>query len=112
MTGERKQQEMLSELRQVFRAGDYLVSRHFLTRLRERGIKLIDVADAIREDAPEVIEDYPDDARGASCLILCEAVDGTRYHVQCGYPPDAWLITVYVPDPRLWSRDLRRRRRK
>lgn len=47
--------------------------------------------------AGECIEDYPDDPRGPSCLVL-------------GWLPKAILITVYLPDPQRWSDDFGRRR--
>ena len=103
---------MLADVRQAFRDGTYLIRQHFLDRLLEREIELSDVADAIREDAPEVIEDYPNDPRGPSALILCQGPTGGWYHVQCSYPPTVWLVTVYRPDLALWTEDLRRRRKQ
>jgi Domain of unknown function (DUF4258) len=59
----------------------------------------------------EVIEDYPQDPRGPSCLLLGEGEGGRLLHVVCS-PKDDYLaiITAYVPDPGQWSADLRRRR--
>ena len=104
-------QAILADIRTVAGEGDYLVSTHFLDMLFERGLDLVDIADAIREDAPEIIEDYPNDTRGSSCLILCQGASGTWYHVVCGYAPLVTMITVYVPDSLLWSLDYRRGRR-
>ena len=59
----------------------------------------------------ELIEDYPSDPRGHSCLILGFG-DATRaVHVVCS-PKDEYLaiITAYLPDPTQWSEDFRRRR--
>jgi len=58
----------------------------------------------------EVIEDYPEDTRGHSCLILGWARDGRPIHIVCA-PKEEYLaiITVYVPDKTQWSRDFRRR---
>jgi hypothetical protein len=57
----------------------------------------------------ELIEDYPDDARGHSCLLL-SIPRGRPIHVVCS-PRSEYLaiITAYVPDPRQWSPDFRRR---
>lgn len=59
----------------------------------------------------EVIEDYPQDPRGPSCLLLGVGEGGRLLHVVCS-PKDDYLaiITAYVPDPEQWSADVRRRR--
>lgn len=56
----------------------------------------------------EVIEDYPEDARGHSCLMLGFEVDGAPLHVVCS-PKEDYLaiITAYTPDPKRWSPDFR-----
>ena len=59
----------------------------------------------------EVIEDYPSDPRGHSCLMLGFGDGGRAVHVVCS-PKDEYLaiITAYLPDPAQWSEDFRRRR--
>ena len=59
----------------------------------------------------DVIEDYPQDPRGASCLVLSVG----PIHSVWGYDDEAKqgiLITVYRPDPSRWSEDFRVRRPK
>ena len=58
----------------------------------------------------EVIEDYPEDSRGHSCLILGEGEDGRRIHVVCS-PKEDYLaiITAYLPAPDMWEDDSRTR---
>ena len=59
----------------------------------------------------EVIEDYPEDARGHSCLML-HTPRGRPVHVVCSPKVDYLaIITAYVPDPASWSADFRRRNR-
>ena len=52
----------------------------------------------------EVIEEYPDDKYGPSCLILGYTKVGRPVHIQCSYPsrPLLKIITLYQPDPDLW----------
>jgi hypothetical protein len=51
-----------------------------------------------------VIEDYPEDARGHSCLILGRGVGGRPLHVVCSPKEDfVAIITAYIPDPREWD---------
>lgn len=59
----------------------------------------------------EVIEDYPQDPRSPSCLLLGAGEGGRSLHVVCS-PKDDYLtiIKAYVPDPEQWSADVRRRR--
>jgi hypothetical protein len=59
----------------------------------------------------EIIEDYPEDARGHSCLMLGYGTDERPIHVVCS-PKDEYLaiITVYLPDERRWEADWRTRK--
>jgi hypothetical protein len=58
----------------------------------------------------EVIEDYPEDSRGHSCLMLGFGRDDRTIHVVCA-PKDEYLaiITTYLPDPNQWTPDFRGR---
>src|SRR3989338_6598764 len=60
----------------------------------------------------EIIEDYPEDPRGHSCLMLGYG-DMTRpLHVVCSPKADSLaVITAYVPSIGEWSEDFRKRRR-
>jgi hypothetical protein len=59
----------------------------------------------------ELIEDYPSDPRGHSCLMLGFGEAGRAVHVVCS-PKDQYLaiITAYLPDPAQWSENFRQRR--
>ena len=58
----------------------------------------------------EIVEDYPTDPRGHSCLLLGLGDDTLPIHVVCS-PKDEYLaiITAYRPDPEQWSQDFKRR---
>jgi hypothetical protein len=58
----------------------------------------------------EIIEDYPGDPRGATCLILAWTAGGRALHAVVSYPPDVAIITVYEPSSLKWE-ELRTRRR-
>jgi len=77
----------------------------------ERMIRREEVLEAISEG--EVIEDYPEDARGHSCLMLGFGNKGCPVHVVCA-PKEDYLavITAYLPDEGEWSEDFRRRLEK
>lgn len=61
----------------------------------------------------EIIEDYPEDVRGHSCLILGPGDRRRPIHVVCS-PKDEFLaiITVYLPDGRRWEADWRTRKKQ
>lgn len=58
-----------------------------------------------------LIEDYPEDTRGPSCLLLGFG-DGRRpIHVVCSPKPDYLaIITAYLPHPDQWSPDFKHRK--
>ena len=58
-----------------------------------------------------LIEDYPEDARGHSCLMLGSGHAGRILHVVCS-PKDEYLaiITAYVPGSDEWEPDFATRR--
>ena len=67
-----------------------------------RGISVNEIREAIQTG--EIIEDYPDDKYGPSCLILGFTDAGRPLHIQCSYPrrPLIKIVTVYEPDPTEW----------
>lgn len=58
----------------------------------------------------DIIEDYPEDARGHSCLMLGFGREDRVIHVVCA-PKDEYLaiITAYLPDSAQWTSDFRGR---
>jgi len=61
----------------------------------------------------QIIEDYPDDPRGHSCLILGKGDNKRPIHIVCSHK-DAFLaiITAYIPEPDEWSKDYKVRVQK
>ena len=72
----------------------------------DRMIRRIEVRQVIEQG--EVIEDYPTDTRGHSCLLLGAGIDGRPIHVVCS-PKEDYLavITAYLPDQHEWSDDFK-----
>jgi hypothetical protein len=58
----------------------------------------------------EIIEDYPEDARGHSCLMPGAGDLERAVHVVCA-PKDDYLaiITAYLPERHEWNADFRTR---
>jgi hypothetical protein len=101
---------LLAEIRRKIRRRQYEFSKHAVDQTLLRDIAVRELEEAIANRS-EMIEDYPDDKYGPSCLILGFTEAGRPLHVQCSYPsrPLVKIITVYQPDPDQWT-DLRVRR--
>ncbi len=93
----------LDEIRAKILRRQYEFSKHAVDQSIIRDISVSEVEEAIIGSA-EVIEDYPEDKYGPSCLILGFTKTGRPLHVQCSYPSRSLIkiITVYEPDPDLW----------
>jgi len=74
----------------------------------ERMISPDDVRKVIEQGT--IIEDYPDDSRGHSCLIMGKTTDNRPLHVVCA-PKEAYLaiITAYVPNETQWPDNFKKR---
>ena len=94
--------EQIENIIQKLQTGLYEYSQHALDQSILRQISDDEVVEAIENG--KIIEDYPDDKYGPSCLIYGDTKAGRPIHVQCSYPsrPLVKIITVYQPDPALW----------
>ena len=95
----------------ALRGGRLLFLPHAIEQMTrpERMIRRQDVRAVIEQG--EVIEDYPDDARGHSCLMLGFGADGRPVHVVCAPKSDYLaIITAYLPSLDEWSDGYRVRR--
>jgi len=102
--------ELITEIRQKITSGQFEFSKHAVDQSILRNVRVHEVREAIASG--QIIEDYPDDKYGTSCLVngLTEA---NRYiHVQCSYPtrPLIKIITLYEPDLNKWSDNRTKRR--
>ena len=93
---------LIQAIRHKFAADQFELSRHAVDRMLLRDVTVQEVREAMADG--DVIEDYPQDKYGASCLILGFTRNGRVLHIQCSYPerPLIKLITVYEPDPAEW----------
>ncbi len=101
---------LLDGIREKVGRRQYEFSKHAVDQSILRDISVRDVEEAISGQS-EVIEDYPHDKYGPSCLILGFTKAGRPLHIQCSYPSRALIkiVTLYEPDPDLWV-DLRIRK--
>ena len=66
-------------------------------------ISVGEIEDAVLSSQAEVIEDYPEDPRGTSCLVLGFTSSARPIHVQLTHPPGVAVITAYESDPEQWE---------
>jgi len=101
---------LIQEIRTKIKQRHYEYSKHAVDQSIIRDISVLELEDAVVGKS-EVIEDYPEDKYGPSCLILGYTKTGRPLHIQCSYPscPLVKIITLYQPDPDLWI-DFRARR--
>ena len=99
----------INAIRTCFRWLEYEYSRHALDQSIVRAISDEEIQEAI--ECGEIIEDYPADKYGPSCLILGLTREQRPLHIQCTYPQlnTVKVITLYQPDPERWI-DFRKRR--
>ena len=100
---------VIQAIREKVGAGAFEFSQFATDQSILRHISVQELREAVA--VGEVIEDYPSDKYGPSCLILGFTAAGRPIHVQCSYPsrPLVNIITIYEPDPDHWL-DYRRRR--
>jgi hypothetical protein len=94
---------ILDEIREKISGRQYEFSKHAVDQSIVRNISIAEIHEAVAGPS-EVIEDYPDDKYGPSCLILGYTKAGRPLHVHCDYPSRSLvkIVTLYQPDPQLW----------
>jgi hypothetical protein len=93
---------MIKQIRAKIQAGQFEFSKHAVDRSILRVVSVQEIHEAVANG--EIIEDYPDDKYGPSCLILGFTQAGRPLHIQCSYPsrPLVKIITLYEPNPAQW----------
>lgn len=78
-------------------------SRHAVDQSIIRNISVQEVREALKYNA-KIIEVYPKDKYGPSCLILGFTNAQRALHIHCSYPsrPVLKIVTLYEPDPVKW----------
>ena len=101
----------LQWLSDCFRHGNYAISEHAVSEMEYDDVTRQMLASAIGGDLPEVVEDYPHDLRGASCLVLVWLSPTEPVHVVIAYWTETpRVITVYRPSSERWHEDYKTRR--
>jgi hypothetical protein len=101
---------MVTDIQKKIGSRCYELSRHAVDQGIRRDVSVREFEEALLGSI-EVIEDYPDDKYGPSCLVLGYTSSGRALHVLCSRPsrPILKIITIYDPDPTKWLDDRIRR---
>lgn len=93
------------------RNGKYIISFTHTEKVRLRKIEAKEIEETICNGT--IIEPYPDDPRGTSCLILGFTSQNRPLHVVCGRleEDEILIITAYEPDPKEWEADWKTRKK-
>ena len=102
---------MVQKIKEAFRKDRYEYSLHAVDQSILRHITRKEILEMVENG--QIIEDYPEDKFGPSCLIYGKTNLERPLHIQCSYPVRSKIkiITVYEPDPEEWI-DFRKRREK
>jgi hypothetical protein len=93
---------IVDEIRDKIARGEFEFSQHAVDQSIVRHISVRELFEAIADG--EIIEDYPNDKYGPSCLVFGMTSASRPVHIQCSYPsrPLIKIITLYEPDPLRW----------
>ena len=101
-------EEFFLTIQRAVANGDYKITEHAIEEAEKDLLLLLEIKEAILTG--ELIEDYPEDRRGHSCLVLGYS-EGKAIHIVCGMRGQkAIIITVYCPDSDEWISDRERRK--
>ena len=97
-------------IRKSVEIGDYDITAHADQEMQIDEVSIYDLEKSLLEG--EVLEDYPNDPRGQSCLVLGYTERGLPLHIVCGMTTkkNLRIITVYVPILPRWISPRERRK--
>jgi hypothetical protein len=93
---------MIETIREKFNRREYEYSLHAVDQSILKQISPKEIEEAVANG--RILEDYPTDKYGPSCLIFGLTTTGRPLHVHCTHPtrPKVKIITVYQPDATEW----------
>lgn len=102
----------IEAIREKINQNNFELSKHAVDRSIIRNIRIVEIKEAISQG--KVIEDYPDDKYGASCLIVGFTKGERPLHIQCSYPSRSLIkiITIYQPSSQHWNNNFTKRKSK
>lgn len=103
--------KVLEHIQERIRVDRYEFSIHAENEREDEHILVAELEQSVLSG--KLLEDYPEDPRGHSCLIMGFASSGRAIHSVWGLLPDdrVRVITVYIPLPPKWIDPWTRRKR-
>jgi len=95
-------------IQNAVREDNIFFTEHTARQMAKRNISDDEVVMTI--SSGEIIEEYPADKYGPSCLIYGQTENSRHLHVVCSLPPRVRIITVSEPDPDEWIDNRRRKK--
>lgn len=106
-----KHEDVLAEIRAQIEAGNIFITSHALQEMDNEDITSDDVMEAILSG--HILENYPEDQRGPSCLLNGACSKGRSLHIVCTTRNSILIIiTVYEPKQPKWISPIKRRKKK
>jgi len=90
----------ITEIRKAFIEKRFRYTKHAVEQRVNRRIISKEIEQAILNG--EIIEDYPSDKYGPSCLIYGKTRIGKALHIQIATLPIISIVTVHEPNPTEW----------
>jgi len=102
LSGNGRIMELIEGIRNKINQNLFEFTKHAADRMILRNITINEIREAIQSG--QVIEDYPQDKFGPSCLVLGFTRNERPLHIQCSYPirPLIKIVTLYEPNPDEW----------
>lgn len=98
----------IEKIRDAFIDRKFRYTKHGVEQRINRNISAKEIEQAILTG--EIIEDYPSDKYGPSCLIYGKTAKGLILHIQIAIYPVISVVTVYEPKLEEWINNKIRRR--
>lgn len=94
----------ISQVKKLIAKRKYRITGHAEVERDAETITLGEIEEAILSEDADIIEDYPNDPRGPSCLVVGFTKRGLPIHIVCGIGSLELLviIAVYRPDVEEW----------
>lgn len=101
---------LITEIHQKILQDQFEFSKHAVDQAILRKVRVPEIREAIANG--QIIEDYPQDKYGPSCLIIGLTEAKRPIHIQCSHPTRSLIkiITVYEPDLSKWNDSFTQRR--
>lgn len=85
-------------IKECVRENAYFLSGHADEERMDDNLTILEIEEALLSG--RILENYPDDRRGESCLVVGFTNSGIPIHLVCGRREDGFvIITVYIPSP-------------